>query len=166
MKSGRKIKIENHLNENDVDDLLNEFKQYYTIYRRLLFLKLLLKGETVKYASEILGIRRETGSRWLKQYNKDGFEGLSPNYENCGRHSLLTEEQKQELKKTLSDPEKSYTIKDAHKIIKDKFGIDYSIKQVWVITREQLGLKYGKPFVKYSNAPENPEIELKKTQNQ
>lgn len=166
MKSGRKIKIENHLNENDIEDLLNEFKQYYATYRRLLFLKLLMKGETIKYASEILGIRRETGSRWLKQYNKEGFGGLSPNYENCGRHSLLIKEQKQELKKILSDPEKNYTIKDAHKIIKDKFGIDYSIKQVWVITREQLGLNYGKPFIKYSNAPENPEIELKKTQNQ
>ena len=163
MKSGRKIQIKNHLSANEVEDLLNEFKIYYILYRRLIFLKLLMKGETVKFASEIIGIRRETGSKWLKEYNEEGFEGLMPNYGNCGRHSLLTDEQKHELKKILSDPEKNYTIKDAHKIIKDKFGIDYSIKQVWVITRKELGLNYGKPFIKYSEMPENPELDLKKT---
>lgn len=163
MASGRKIEIKNHLNANDVEDLLNEFKVYYTLYRRLIFLELLLKGETVKFASEILGIRRETGSRWLKEYNEKGFDGLMPNYGNCGRHSLLSIEQKQELKEILSNPEKNYTLKDAHKIIKEKFGIDYSIKQVWIITRKELGLNYGKPFIKYSKMPETPELDLKKT---
>jgi len=164
MKSGRKIQIKNHLDINDVENLLSEFKIYYTIYRKLIFLKLLMKGETVKFASEIIGIRRETGSKWLKEYNKEGFEGLVPKYENCGRHSLLTAQQKEELKEILSNPEKNYTLKDAHRIIKEKFGITYSIKQVWVITRKQLGLNYSKPFIKYSETPENPELNLKKTQ--
>jgi len=140
VKSRRKIEINNHLSANEVEDLLNEFKIYYTLYRRLSFIELLMKGETVKFASETIGIRRKTGSKWLKQYNEEGFDGLMPNYRNCGRHSLLTNEQKEELKKILSDSKKNYTIKDAHKIIKDKFGIDYLIKQVWVITKEELGL--------------------------
>jgi len=163
MASGRNIEIKNHLDANEVENLLNEFKVYYTLYRRLIFLKLLMKGETVKFASEILGIRRETGSRWLKEYNEKGFDGLMPNYGNCGRHSLLTDKQKQELKKILSNPEETYTLKDAHNIIKEKFGVDYSTKQVWVITRKELGLNYGKPFIKYSEMSETPELDLKKT---
>ena len=163
MKSGRKIQIKNHLEINEVENLLSEFKIYYIIYRKLIFLKLLMKGETVKFASEIIGIRRETGTQWLKKYNKDGFEGLMPKYENCGRHSFLTVQQKEELKEILSNPEKNYTLKDAHRIIKEKFGINYSIKQVWVITRKELGLNYSKPFIKYSEAPEIPELDLKKT---
>jgi len=163
-KSGRKIKIKNHLSANEAEDLLNEFKIYCTLYKRLLFINLLMKGETVKFASTTSGIRRETGSKWLKQYNEEGLDGLMPNYRNCGRHSLLTGEQKEELKRILSDSKKNYTIKDVHKIIKDKFEIDYSIKQVWVITKEELGLNYGKPVIKYSEIPENPEIDLKKHQ--
>jgi len=162
MSSRRKIEIEDHLSVDEVDGLLNEYKIYYTLYKRLIFLKLLMKGETIEFTSEFMGIHKETGFRWLKRYNEEGFEGLVPKYGNCGRHSLLKDEEKEELKRILSDPKKNYTVKDAHRIIKDKFGIDYSIKQVWVITRKQLGLNYGKPFIKYSKTPENPELDLKK----
>ncbi|GAA5818484.1 MAG: Pseudogene of conserved hypothetical protein [Methanobrevibacter sp. CfCl-M3] len=39
-----------------------------------------------------------------------------------------------------------YTIDDVRKLIKDKYGIEYSYKQVWFITIKKLGLNYGKPI--------------------
>jgi transposase len=141
MKSGRKFKIENHLSLDEINELLKKFKEPHMIYQRLILLKLLNNGKTIKEASEFIGVRRETGSRWLKRYNENGVEGLMLDYKNCGRHSFLTDEQKRDLKEILSKLEKNYTLKDAKKIIKDNYGIDYSEKQVWVIIREQLGLK-------------------------
>ena len=32
------------------------------------------------------------------------------------------------------------------KLIRDKYGIDYSYKQVWIITRKKLNLNYRKPI--------------------
>jgi transposase len=163
MSSGRKITIENHLSEEEIDGLLKEFKQSYMIYRRLLFLKSLKSNFNIKEASNLLGIRRETGSRWLKLYNEQGFDGLIPNYENCGRKPFLTKKDLNKLKEIISSSEEKLTLKTVGKIIKDKFGVDYSEKQVWVIVREKLGFNYGKPFLNYSNKPENPEEDLKKT---
>ena len=47
-------------------------------------------------------------------------------------------------------------------LIEEKYGITYSEKQVWVITRQKLNLNYGKPFIQYNARPENPEKDLKK----
>lgn len=45
---------------------------------------------------------------------------------------------------------------------KDKYGVDYSYKQVWVITREKLNLNYRKPYLKFNEAPEDAEEQLEK----
>ena len=163
MSRGRNISIEDHLDIDDINDLLSEYKKSYMIYQRLLFIKMLKKGKTVKDASEFLNMNRASGSRWLKQYNEHGMDGLIPNYENCGRKCYLTNEQKEELKQIISNSDENYTLKKIQKLIKEKFNIEYSEKQVWVIVREKLGFNYGKPFTKYSKKPKNAEKTLKKT---
>ena len=85
-----------------------------------------------------------------------------PKYKNCGSKCRLNNEQLLELSKILTDQNESYTLKDAQKIIQEQFGVSYSPKQVWVITREKLGLNYRKPFITYKEAPENAEELLKK----
>jgi len=92
MSRGRNISIEDHLDIDYINDLLSEYKKSYMIYQRLLFIKMLKEGKTVKDASEFLNVNRASGSRWLKLYNEKGFEGLIPNYDNCGRNCYLTNE--------------------------------------------------------------------------
>ncbi|MCC7553753.1 MAG: helix-turn-helix domain-containing protein [Methanobacteriaceae archaeon] len=150
MSRGRNISIEDHLDIDYINDLLSEYKKSYMIYQRLLFIKMLKEGKTVKDASEFLNVNRASGSRWLKLYNEKGFEGLIPNYDNCGRNCYLTNEQKEELKQIISNSDENYTLKRIQKLIKEKFNIEYSEKQVWVIVREKLGFNYGKPFTKHS----------------
>jgi len=76
----------------------------------------------------------------------------------------LSNEQKQFLYDKIIGNEENYDLKRVKKLIEDEFGIEYSDKQVWVITREKLNLNYGKPMLKYSTRPENAEEKLKKNE--
>ena len=164
MSTGRKYHIEEHLSEDKLNELLKEYKQYYIVYRRLLFINMLYKDYSIKEASEILGINSATGGRWLNSYNDKGFEGLFSNYSNCGRKSELTEEEMEKLNQYILDSEDNLTLKMIRKWINDEFNVLYSEKQVWVIVRQKLGFNYGKPFIKYSKKPKDAEKQLKKTQ--
>ena len=98
----------------------------------------------------------------VNNYDEEGLDGLKVDYSNCGAESRLTNEQLAILFEILTDPNEHYTIRDARNIIKDKFGVEYSIKQVWVITRKKLGLNYRKPFIVYDSAPDNADEIFKK----
>ena len=50
----------------------------------------------------------------------------------------------------------------AKKILKDEFGVEFSLGYVGEIVRS-LGFNYGSPRPKYREADENPEQVLKKT---
>lgn len=146
MKTENK-KVEDHLSLNEMNELLKEYRDSYEIYRHLLLIRMVFKGETISKASDNLNISRKTGERWVKDYNESGLDGLTSKYSNCGRKSLLTDDQKQYLKEKITGNEEVYDLKKVKKLIKDEFGIEYSDKQVWVITREKLNLNYGKTNV-------------------
>ena len=101
-----------------------------------------------------INISRKTGERWVKQYNENGVDGLFSNYSNCGRKSYLNDQQLKELKKIITGNEEKYNLKDVRNLIEEKYGITYSEKQVWVITRQKLNLNYEKPFIQYKTHPE------------
>ena len=85
-------KIEEHLTDNDLNDLIKEHKNSYNIYRRAYLIKMVKNGDTIKRASEIMNVSRKTGERWVKEYNEKGIEGLMPDYSNCGLESELDDE--------------------------------------------------------------------------
>ena len=68
-----------------------------------------------------------------------------------------------DLKKRLSDPDESYAIEDARKLIKKEYNVSYTYKQAWEIVRKKLGFSYCKPFIVYKESPDDvDEILLKK----
>lgn len=99
---------------------------------------------------------------WVKNYDKHGIDGLKADYSKCGAESRITNAQLKELFEILTDPQEKYTLRDARNIIKEKFGIKYTPKQVGVITRKKLGLNYRKPYLVYNDAPENADELFKK----
>ena len=155
-------KIKKHLELSEIAEMLKEYRKYYDVYRRLLVIHMVANGESIAKASKNINISRKTGERWVKQYNENGIAGLFSNYSNCGRKSYLTDQQLNELKEIITGNEEKYNLKDVRNLIKEKYGITYSEKQIWVITRQKLNLNYGKPFIKYNTRPENPEEDLKK----
>ena len=112
------------------------------VYNRLVFIRLLLNGNTITDTAKILDIDRRTGSEWLKRYNENGVEGLVPRYNERGKKCMLSDEQLKELEEAMIEEGSSYTIKKAQKYISDNFDVYYSYKQVWEITRNKLDLNY------------------------
>ncbi|MDR2623922.1 MAG: helix-turn-helix domain-containing protein [Methanobrevibacter sp.] len=152
MAGKSKIKIEDHLTMEEINELIKDLKIEVNLYKRLLFLKSVKKGVPISHAAEFVGINRGTGFRWIKQYNENGLDGLMPKY-GGGRPSFLSDEQLKELKKILSDPKENYSIHKTQLLIKEKFKVEYSYKQVWEIVRKKLRLNYSKPFPVYENKP-------------
>ena len=87
----RTAKIEKHYDVSELEKVMKDFRNNVQVYERLLFIRMLLKGKTITEASDLLNIRRETGSRWLKEYNLNKLNGLIPDYSNVGSKARLTE---------------------------------------------------------------------------
>ena len=66
-----------------------------------------------------------------------GIDGLKSDYSCCGGESRLTNEQLKELFEILIDPNEHYTLRDARNLIKERYGIEHTPKQVWIITRKK-----------------------------
>ncbi len=107
-----------------------------------------------------MGVSKVIGYVWLENWNEKGLEGLKPNHAG-GRPSELSEEQKEELKAILKERD-DWTTKEVKELIKDKFGVEYSIRHVGRILKS-FGMKYAKPYQKDYRKPENAEEDLKKT---
>lgn len=146
----------------ELDECIAKYRPSHRMYIKLISIREVKSGKTRTEVAENLHVNRRTVGNWVKQYDEDGLAGLMPKYENCGSKCRLSNEQLSILYEELTNPEKSYSLKDARKFIKDNFHVQYSLKQVWVITREKLGLNYRKPFIKYPEAPENADEILKK----
>jgi putative transposase len=114
----------------------------------------------VELAASKSGVTKRVGYIWQDRWNKEGYEGLKPKY-GSGRPSKITSQQKSELKEILSERD-DWTTKEVRKLIKDKFGVEFSEKHVRTILRN-LGLKFGKPYPKDYRRPSDAEKQLKKT---
>ena len=151
--------------EEEVKDLtkhLKDYKHQFKMYIRILAVRMVKLGETRTNTGEYLHVNRQTVGKWVRIYDKEGIEGLIPDYSNCGVKSRLNDDQLEELYEILTDPNSHYTIKETKKLIKDNYNVDYTIKQVWVITRLKFGLKYRKTFIRYHEEPPEARQDFKK----
>ena len=133
------------------------------MYVRILAVKMVKLGESRINVANFLNVNRQTVGRWVRIYDESGFEGLKPDYSNCGSKCRLTDEQIAEIQKIVTNPKEHYDIKRTRKLIRDKYGIDYSYKQVWIITRKKLNLNYRKTYLKFHESPEDAEEQLSDT---
>lgn len=157
-----KEKISNEYEVKELTEQLNEYKHHFKMYIRILAVRMVKLGESRIKVGEYLHVNRQTVGKWVKIYDEEGIDGLDPDYSKCGAKSRLNDDQLAELYEILTDPNSYYTMKGTKKLIKDKYDVDYSIKQVWVITRLKFGLNYRKPFIRYHEEPPEAREDLKK----
>ena len=155
-------KVENHYSPDEFKKLFVKYKNDTTVYTRLMFIRSLLNGNTITDTARIFDIDRRTGSEWLRRYNENAVEGLIPCFNERGKKCKLSDEQLKKFEEKILEEGSSFTIKKAQNYLSEKFGIEYSYKQVWEITRKKLNLSYGKPFLKYKEHPENYKEDFKK----
>ncbi|EQB72897.1 MAG: transposase ISA1083-3, ISORF2 [Ferroplasma sp. Type II] len=122
--------IEKKVDERDLDRLISTLERSTRILKRLLFIRYRYNGDSVEEASERIGIMKMMGYDWQNRWNKLGYKGLIPRYARKGP-SKLTSDQKEHLKNMLKDG--NYTTTKGRSMIKKKFDVDYTMKQVWVI---------------------------------
>ena len=157
----RVAEVKDHYSAEEFNKLFKYYKHDAIVYNRLVFIRSIRNGNTIKDTVKILDINRRTGYEWLKRYNENGVEGLIPHFNERGRKCLLSDEQLKELEAEV-DKRNIRSIKNAQKYISLNFHINYSYKQVWEIMRVKLGFNYGKPFLKYRERPKDYKEKLKK----
>jgi putative transposase len=112
----------------------------------------------VKEARLILGIPQKTAYNWLYKWNNEGVGGLD-HKKGAGRPSFLSESQIEELNEFIKSDDSLGTT-DVHYFIEDRFGIDYSTKQVRSIIKK-LEYSWIKPYPIFSKSPENAKEVMK-----
>lgn len=99
MSRKEQIHIDKDLSERELLRLIKTEKDA-KILRRLYFIKFRYEGDSIQEASEKIGITKRSGYIWQDRWNKEGYQGLIPQYAG-GRPSKLTDQQKAQLEQML-----------------------------------------------------------------
>jgi len=154
------LKVKKWITSEDLKKRIRKKEKDLKVLNRLHYINHLYNGCSVPEASEKIGITKQTGYIWLERWNENGYTGLIPRFAG-GRPSKLTHQEKNELKEILMKRD-DWTTKEVKNLIKERFGVEYSSKQVGIILRN-LGLKFGKPYPHDYRRPADAEDQFKKT---
>ena len=158
----RSLTVERKVSESDINRRIKEEKNRARIIPRLIFIKLLYGGKSVIEASKDVGVVKRVGYQWLERWNESGFDGLIPGFAG-GKPSKLSAEQKKDLKALLEVKDLWY-LNDIVELIKTKFGVEYSERQVRRILKG-FKMKHAKPYQVDYRKPKDAEEKLKKTRS-
>ena len=151
--------IERKMDEDDLNRLIKSLERSTKMLKRLLFVKYRYDGDSVEEAAKRIDITKMIGYIWQGRWNQNGYRGLIPRYAGKGP-SKMSEEQRSLLKDRLKDGQ--YTTAQVRDIIIEEFGIEYTMKQVWVILKK-MGMRHAKPYPHDKRRPKDAEDALKKT---
>ena len=151
--------IERKMDEDDLNRLIKSLERSTKMLKRLLFVKYRYDGDSVEEAAKRIDITKMIGYIWQGRWNQNGYRGLIPRYAGKGP-SKMSEEQRSLLKDRLKDGQ--YTTAHVRDIIRNEFGIEYTMKQVWIILKK-MGMRHAKPYHHDKRRPKDAEDALKKT---
>lgn len=160
MSGKSKIDVLKNSSKTKLDEEIADYVAYYRYYQRLIAIKIISEGHTIADAAKLLGKSYQTVHRWAKICEYEGLEGLKPSFAG-GRPSKLTYDQMIELDKIIEETP-NMSMKDVHILVKEKFNVTYSLKQIGKITKK-LGYNYAKAYPKFSKTPKDADKQLKKT---
>jgi Transposase and inactivated derivatives len=129
------------------------------VLKRLYFVKFRCLGDSVGEAANKVGVTKKTGYYWQEDWNKGGYAALIPNFSG-GRKSKLTDEKINELR-TLLENKDYWITREVLELIKEKYGVEYSQKQIGVILHS-FNMYHSKPYTLDYRRPEDAEESLKK----
>ena len=159
MPKKSKINVLKNMNKEELKKAISKYVGPHRTYQRLIAMQLIIDGNTHKQVAETLGVTYATINRWAKKCEKEGIEGLIPNF-GGGRPSYLTDEQKEELNAFIQEQD-YLDYKDLHELILRKYEVNYSMKQIGVL-RKELGYNYPRRYPIFKQSPPNADEEIKK----
>jgi putative transposase len=160
MSRSEEIQINRRMSVEELNRKIKNVEKDVKILKRLYFIKFRYDGESVGKAAEKLGITKRIGYIWQDRWNDKGYDGIIPRYAG-GRPSKLSKQQKNELEQLLKQKE-NWSTKDVKALISKKFGVEYTLKQIYIILKD-MGMNFAKPYSHDYRRPADAEEMLKKT---
>jgi transposase len=159
MPRSEQISIQKHMTQEELESRIKTLEKDAKILKRLYFVKFRYAGESVEESSQRIGVTRNEGYIWQRRWNEQGYVGLIPQYSG-GRPMKLSSEEFDQLKNLLKE-KTTWTTDEVRAIIHQKFGVEYTLKQIRIILKK-LNMAYGKPFTMDYRRPDDAESLLKK----
>ena len=148
--------LEMHLSLEDLKSCIKGEKNP-RLLRRLYFIRWLYAGLGVEEACEMVCVSKDSGYRWLKEWNKKGLDGLHDSG-GGGRPPKLDKKEKQKLKRLL-DGKDCWLTGEIRALIQKVFNVTYSVSSIHRILRG-LEMHYAKPYCRDYRRPEDAEDQL------
>ena len=158
MVGKEQILIDRKVTLDEINDLIKH-ENNSRVLKRLYFVKFRYLGDSVEEAAIKVGVAKKTGYCWQESWNKGGYAALMPHFAG-GRKSKLTDEQIKDLR-TLLENKDYRTTREVWELIKEKYGVEYSEKQVAIILHN-FNMYHSKPYPFDYRKPQNAEAILKK----
>ena len=159
------IDIVRHISETDLNALMKgdmsdlcSFPKAGRVRQRLQFVKLRYSGFPAEEAGRMTGMSKASAYRIQEIWNEGGPDAICPK-NNPGRPPRLSQEQKDEIADLLDAC--PLETKDVRLMIKEEYGIEYTMKQVHV-NLVKMGMRHAKPYPKDHRRPDDAEEQLKK----
>ena len=154
--------VKRHITSGELRKLIRDEQKRGKILQRLIFINDLYEGKSIPSAAKHVGVVRTIAYEWLERWNESGFDCLIPRFAG-GKPSKLAEDQKKDLKALLEVKDLWY-LNDIVELIKTKFGVEYSERQVRRILKG-FKMKHAKPYQVDYRKPKDAEEKLKKTRS-
>lgn len=150
--------IKRQVSMEELESMIRKEKDAHVL-KRLFFIRYRYEGDHVSVAAKKVMVDKCTGYDWQERWNEQGYPGLKPCF-NGGAHMKLSDEQVEDLKKVLSEKGPVST-GEARLLILDRYGVEYTIKQVWVILKK-FDMYHAKPLTRDYRKPADADKILKK----
>jgi transposase len=109
---------------SEIRKVKRDLEKFVLLYEKITFIEDLYSDETVKDSIKKHGKTPQTGYKWLKSWNDEGFDGLFRKG-NSGRISKLSDYQFTILKENIVSKGLS-NVSDIKEEIQREFGVTYS----------------------------------------
>ena len=129
------------MSDYDLNRLIKSLERSTKVLKKLLFVRYRYDGDSVEVDSRKVGVTKMMGYLWQERWNHDGYKGLIPKYARKGP-SKMSPEQKESLKEKLNDGQ--FTTAQVRELIRNQFGIDFNMKQVWFILKK-MNMRHAMP---------------------
>lgn len=154
------IPIQRHITVDELESRIKTLEKDIKILKRLYFVKYRYEGTSVEESAQRVGITKNEGYIWQRRWNENGYEGIIPRYAG-GRPMKLSPEDFTQLKELINQ-KSTWTTDEVCTLIHEKFGVEYTLKQIRIIMKKKLKMGYGKPFTLDYRRPDDAESLLKK----
>ena len=153
---GPSKEVKKHLNESELNDAIDEAQsnEETRVVRRLCLIKNLYAGDSITEAASRVGVTQPTASRWTDRWNKQGIDGLRPDFGD-GRPPKLSEREQDQLAEVLKRHQ-PLTTEHVHRLIEDGFDVSYSQRHVSRLLKK-LGMRYAIPRPESPDRPDDAE---------